>query len=328
MKSHSQHLLDRAILAMAGAIELYNKPGFPYRNESFAVLAINAWELLLKSKWLDLHNHRKQSLYVYENVPTANQKRSKKRRIKRTRSNSPFTHSLGHLAQQLANRKILHPSALKNLDTMLEFRDCATHFYNDDLLFNRHLYEIGAACVKNFARAVRDWFKRDVLEFNNHLMPLTFMALPSSVKGAILNAEQTAFVAFLSDIATSGPGADAGADAGSDYSVSVSVELKFIKSQISDAVPVQITSDPTAVPIRLTDENIRKQYPWSYKRLTDECRKRYANFKVNKEYHVIRKGLEGDDRYCHTRFLDQGNARSPKMVVFSPQILSEFDKHY
>ena len=51
---------------MAAAIEVYNKPGFPYRSESFTILAINGWELALKAKWLDLHRNDKRSLYVYE----------------------------------------------------------------------------------------------------------------------------------------------------------------------------------------------------------------------------------------------------------------------
>ena len=55
MKSLSKELLDRTVLAMVAAIEIYNKPGFPYRNESFTILAINGWELLLKAKWLDLY---------------------------------------------------------------------------------------------------------------------------------------------------------------------------------------------------------------------------------------------------------------------------------
>jgi hypothetical protein len=33
------------------AIEIYNKSDFLYREEAFAVLAINGSELLLKSKW-------------------------------------------------------------------------------------------------------------------------------------------------------------------------------------------------------------------------------------------------------------------------------------
>ena len=40
MKSRSQQLLDRSISAMLAGIEIYNKPLFPYRIESFTMLAI------------------------------------------------------------------------------------------------------------------------------------------------------------------------------------------------------------------------------------------------------------------------------------------------
>ena len=43
---------------MVAAIEIYNKPQFSYRPQSFAILALNAWELLFKAKWLADHkNH-------------------------------------------------------------------------------------------------------------------------------------------------------------------------------------------------------------------------------------------------------------------------------
>ncbi len=64
MKAHSQELLHRAVAAMVAALEVYNKPDFRYRAESFTILALNAWELLLKAKWLVMHNNRLSSLYV------------------------------------------------------------------------------------------------------------------------------------------------------------------------------------------------------------------------------------------------------------------------
>ena len=64
MKSRSKELQDRAIAAMVAAIEIYNKPGFPYRTESFAILAINGWELLFKAKWLADNRNRANSLYA------------------------------------------------------------------------------------------------------------------------------------------------------------------------------------------------------------------------------------------------------------------------
>ena len=56
MKSRSQELLDKSIAAMISAIEIYNKPDFLYRGETFAILAVNGWELLLKAKYLSINN--------------------------------------------------------------------------------------------------------------------------------------------------------------------------------------------------------------------------------------------------------------------------------
>jgi Domain of unknown function (DUF3644) len=48
MTSSSQ-LAEKSMAADLAAIEIYNKPNFVYREESFSIL-INAWELLLKAK--------------------------------------------------------------------------------------------------------------------------------------------------------------------------------------------------------------------------------------------------------------------------------------
>ncbi|GHV31329.1 hypothetical protein FACS1894177_05670 [Bacteroidia bacterium] len=44
-----EDIRHKSISCMLSAIEIYNKPNFAYREESFAILAINAWELLLKA---------------------------------------------------------------------------------------------------------------------------------------------------------------------------------------------------------------------------------------------------------------------------------------
>lgn len=322
MKALSKQLLDRAVLAMVAAIEIYNKPGFPYRNESFTILAINGWELLLKAKWLELHGNKKQNLYIYENRVTRSGKRSTKKYIKKTRSDAPFTHELGYLAKQLVNKKILDSAASQNIEIMLEFRDCATHFYNESPTFGTRLYEIGAACVKNFVNATHEWFRRDVTEFNLHLMPLTFMALPSNVEGSLLNLEERNFLTFLNSVE------DPDADPESFYSVSVNVEFRFTKSKSKDAMSVQVTTDPSALAVKLTEEDIRERYPWDYMTLTEKCRSRYDNFKMNQDYHDIRKRLETDERFARSRFLDPGNTKSAKKTFFNPNIVLEFDKHY
>jgi hypothetical protein len=49
-QSRSEKLVDKSEAAMISAIEIYNKPDYRYRDETFSILALNAWELLLKGK--------------------------------------------------------------------------------------------------------------------------------------------------------------------------------------------------------------------------------------------------------------------------------------
>ena len=307
---------------MTAAIEIYNKPGISYRNESFAILAINAWELLLKAKWLELHQHKRRSLYVYEHRITSTGKKTKKRFIKRTRSNAPFTHDIGYLGKKLVNRRLLDSSVFRNIEIMLEFRDCATHFYNVNPDFSNRLHEIGAACVRNFVNLFREWFAQDITKFNLHLMPIAVMTLPSGFRGLLLNSEESNFLAFMDSVD------EPNSDPESPYSVSVNVGLKFTRSKSNDAVAVQVTRDPSAMPVKLTEENIRERYPWDYAKLTDKCRQRYKDFKLNQQYHHIRKRLETDDRFASCRYLDPGNPKSATKTFFNPNIMVELDNYY
>ncbi|MDR3569077.1 MAG: DUF3644 domain-containing protein [Syntrophobacteraceae bacterium] len=322
MKSRSKELLERAISAMIAATEIYNKPGFPYRTESFAILAINGWELLLKAKWLADHRNRERSLYVHETRENTDGTKSKKSFIKRTRSGNPFTHSMEHPGKKPVEKKELDALAWENILVLMELRDSAVHFYNQSPAFRVRLQEIGAACARNFATVVRDWFDRELSEFELHLMPLAFVDLPSNMDGFLLNAEEKNFPAFLESLDKPH------ADPLSPYSVTVNIELKFTKSKAKDALAVKSCNDPSALNVCLTDEQIREKYPWDYQKLTDQCRTRYSDFRRDKTYHAIRKGVLEDPRLGAVRFLDPGNPKSARKHFFNPNILTELDKHY
>src|SRR6266542_3256812 len=190
MKARCKELLDRAIAATVAAIEIYNKPAFHYREEAFAVLAINGWELLLKAKWLSDHGNDLAFLYVRQPVKSkAASTKGTKPRIKRTRSGNPLTHSLDFLIKKFVESGALDGNAWKNLEALLELRDSAINFYKRSPVFAQRLQEIGAASVKNFAAAVGDWFKRDLSEFNFYVMPLAFVRLSSRARAVVLNPE-------------------------------------------------------------------------------------------------------------------------------------------
>lgn len=322
MKARSKELLDRAVAATVAAIEIYNKPDFLYREEAFAVLAINSWELLLKAKWLADHNNKISTLYVMEPRTKKDGSKSKKLQIKETRSGNPFTHSLDFLAKKLVESKAFDTNAWANLQALMELRDSSIHFYNRSGAFPVRLQEIGTASLKNFVAATNAWFGRDMSEFNFYLMPLSFVALPQQTEGIVLNHEEKKFLSFVESLE---PAND---DSASPYSVTVNIDIKFTRSKAKDALGVNLTNNPNAPEVRLTEEQIRERYPWDYDRLTEECRKRYRDFKATQKYHDARQPLLTDKRFGDVRFLDPGNPKSSKKPFFSPNIMQELDKHF
>lgn len=83
--------VEKAESAMVAAIEVYNKPAFRYREETFALLAINAWELLLKARLLKDGANDPKVIRVYEPRRTKSGKLSKKLYLRRNRAGNPHT---------------------------------------------------------------------------------------------------------------------------------------------------------------------------------------------------------------------------------------------
>lgn len=306
---------------MVSAIEIYNKPDFKYREETFAILAINAWELLLKAKWLIENSNRVRSLYVMEKRFRPNGKPYKHPKVKLTECGNPFTHSLDYLGKKLLENGLLPEPAYKNIKALSEVRDSSVHFYNRHSLFALRLQEVGSASVKNFVKASQSWFDADLSEFNFYLMPLAFLAPTKNLSAVPLNREERNLASYISAL-------EAANDPSNDYAVSVNVEVKFSRSKASDALTIQLTNDPAAPKLHLTEEQIKDRYPLNYALLTEECQSRYRDFLVNKKYHDIRKPLKHDKKYCLVRRLDPDNPRSAKQEWFSRAIFTELDKHY
>ncbi|MYK25203.1 DUF3644 domain-containing protein [Candidatus Poribacteria bacterium] len=326
MKSRSKELIDKAIAATVSAIEVYNKAGFQYRAETFCILAINGWELLIKAKWLNQNDNKIQSIYVKETRRKKDGSKSKKLRIKRTRSGNPFTYSLDYLAKKLIEQGHLEQNAWANIQALLELRDSSVHFYNSSPNFANKLQEIGTASLKNFVSLVEEWFERDLSQFNFYLMPLSFMELPTQTNAIVLNNEQRNFLNYLEQLET---GAD---ETDPKYSITVNINVEFTKSKTNDALGVRIvdSSNSNAPAVRITEEDVLKRYPWDYKTFINKCKERYSDFKLNKTFHNIKKSIceEKKDKVCKTRYLDPSNTKSQKKPFFKPEILIEFDKHY
>jgi hypothetical protein len=121
---------EKAEATMVAAIEVYNKPAFQYREETFALLAINAWELLLKARLLKDHANDPKVIRVYEPKKTKTGTLSEKLYLRRNRAGNPHTLSLGACVTKLDKNAAsrLSPEIKSNLEALTAIRDSAAHY--------------------------------------------------------------------------------------------------------------------------------------------------------------------------------------------------------
>lgn len=322
--ARSVRFFRKAEAALLAAIELYNKPDFRYREEAFAILALNAWELLLKARLLAAHSNRPSCLVVFEKRQTKAGTLSAKVYVKKNRAGNSHSLGLWPTIAALEEKGIkLSPSIKANLDGLMEIRDNAVHFINASPRLSKNVLELGTASVKNFIELGKSWFAFDLSTYNLYLMPIGFVGAPGSATAIATSQDEERLLRYLSGLVK-----DSNDDAGTDFHVSLEVSLSFKRSPVDAAAAVTISNDPSATKVALTEEDVRKLYPWDYRELTTRLKKRYIDFKEAQKYHDIRKPLMAEPRFAKARFLDPGNAKSPRKDFYNPNIVAEFDKHY
>jgi hypothetical protein len=325
MKSRSHILANKSLEAILSAIELYNKPDFAYREETFSILAINAWELLLKARILQLADNKISSILKYERRTKSDGTRTDKKYRVKSRSGSYLSIGLFRAIDRLEGEygDTLHLGLKKNLDLLCEVRDNAVHFVNKGFDISLLVQQLGTACLRNYLLAIRRWFAVDLSRFNFFLMPLAFFGNEGDIQCVSLNTSESRLVEYLRSVTDNEPNGNPDM-----FNVSLGVNVRFTKSKDQDAQLVRVTDNPDATEIALTEADIREKYPWDYNILTTRLRKRYSDFKVNKQYHDIRKPLETDPKYCNKRYLDPARRNGIGKCFYNSNIIKEFDRYY
>lgn len=138
-----QRLVDKAVAAITAAVEVYNKPAFAYRAETFAILALNGWELLLKAKVVKDEGNDLKAIRVYQARPTKSGRPSKKLFLKLNRAGNAQTISLGACIVELEKSPAkLHVEVKNNLEALTEIRDNSVHFVTANALLARQAQEL------------------------------------------------------------------------------------------------------------------------------------------------------------------------------------------
>ena len=316
-------LFEKAVAAITSAIEIYNKPGFRHRDETFALLALNAWELLLKSRVVQVNGGKQKAIFVYEKRKTKTGALSAKEYLKRSRSKNPLTIGIRSAISKLdAHPASKLPEAVKNnIEVLIEIRDCSAHFYASTITLRRQLLEVGTAAVRNFVWYGRKWFNHDLSEELQILLPIGFVNAGGTV--VVTSAEEKRLLKCIGELAALSKPSET-----NDLHFQTVINIQIKKSGSTDMPAVKITNDPTAMPVVLTEENLAALFPWTYDELVKRCKARYSDFSANQQFQKHRKAIAVDSKLFKLRLLDPSNPKGIKKPFYSQNVLGYFDKHY
>jgi Domain of unknown function (DUF3644) len=214
----------------------------------------------------------------------------------------------------------------KNLAALAEIRDNAVHFINASPQLSKQVLEIGTACLRNFIALGKHWLALDLSRYSLYLMPIGFLPSTESATAITLSPNEQKVVNYLATLTKEGQGKEV-----QDYHVSLDINISFKRTPAAAASAVIVANDPNdpnAVHVNLSEEDIRKQYPWDYATLTERLQNRYIDFKANGKYHDLRKKLAVNPQYKKTRYLDPANTSGQRKDFYNPNIVAEFDKSY
>lgn len=312
-RSFYENILEKSISACITAIEVYNKPDFKFREESFSILMINAWELLLKARILSLNNDDKDAIYL-----------KSKGVIETTESGSPKTISITKAINILCGNGNLKNIVIDNIKLLIEIRDHSVHFIHDDMSLSTKIQCIGTASLKNYMTLAMDWFDYDFRKYNFFLMPVSLYHLSDIESFSVSNNSTGNLKSYLDKMEESHKDDD-----DPNFSISLRLSTKLIKTSSDDSIDFSMTNNPKATSIIFTEEDMLKRYPLTYDAMVNKFVIRYSDFLRNAKFHELHRQIKAHgEKYCRERRLDPSNPNSLFKLFYSEATITFMDAHY
>jgi hypothetical protein len=322
-------LLGNAKAAMFAAVEIHNKPIFPYRYEVCTLLAINAWELALKA-------------YIAKEVKSV-------KVIKKDGTAKPFPECVACASSEIG--KSFDPIRY-NLEILYEYRNKIAHFYSQDL--DVIVLGLLKASVLFFTQFIEEHFGQKLYEETNLILlpigftkpasPLDFISNQSASKHC--SAEVKSFLQLIkkSSEALQAQGIDESVIV--NYSIALVNESRIknadLTAAINNSVPQgnviavhniisapQLTNDPSAKQVRLTEESVFSSiFTETYADVLRTARARFVDFLQNAHFNEIMRELKKNPSIKKTRLLNPNNPSGGGKDFYHKRIYDELAKYY
>ena len=238
--------------------------------------------------------------------------------VDKNRSGNPKTISIMETLSILDNQKYLPTNLRDNIEALIELRDNSIHFANMDDI-SRQIQELGFACIKNYITLIKEKkIEIDISNYNFYLMPLAYVS-SNMVSESVLTEETKNYLTLVkSKIAKE--------ESDQNYDIAITIDIDFKKGSSFDGLG--FTYDKDGIRVALTEENIRKRYPWDNAELIRRCKMRYSDFIQNKNWNAQRNEIKNDAKLYRVRLLDPGNPKSAKKGFYSTNVFSYLDSYY
>jgi hypothetical protein len=320
-------LVAKSRAACLSAVETYNRASALYREETFAILMINAWELLLKARVMREAGGKASALYEFKPRKKKDGNPSKLKEVKRTRSGAPMTIGIDRCWKLVSGYSTdrIDQSCIANIEALLEIRDSATHFVATDASLHKKLTEISLAAVRNYVVAAQSWFKVSFSDLNIASIPISF-SLDQKEVDAVAKKSSDAVTKFLVHMERVEASLPKGT---SEYAFTVRVDFDLIKKKDDGAVKAAVVGSADAdLKVVLEGDKVPPGFVWTYEELVSKLKDRYSDFKQNAAFHALMKPVKANAKLCYERFLDPVNKKGGKKAFFNPNAIKEFDAHY
>lgn len=325
MKSNVESLIEKSVSCAVSAIEIYNKPDFKYREETFSILMINSWELIMKAKMIKDANNIK-IIYIKENIPKKAGGKSQRWKYKLNKKGYNITIGIESLIEIFKSRNNTDYRCLENIELLNIIRNNAIHLINKDSELASIVYEVGSANLKNYIEFIMENFNKDLSKYNFYLMPISFYNDYEIVEN--LKIEDTSFKSRLKkDLLELNTKYKSGPN--EKYSILLSTKVSFIKGD-KNGINTRFlkTQDEEAVKVNLTDEEIDLRYPLSYDELTDILKNRYIDFKRDKKFFNLNDKYRKNINNAYQKFLNNKTKSGASRWQYNNNILNYFDNDY
>ncbi|MFN7138833.1 MAG: DUF3644 domain-containing protein [Limisphaerales bacterium] len=292
MKSRAKQLCDSSISSALAAIEIYNKPNFPHREQVFCILMVSAWETLFKARILAQHQNRLSSVYVPD-------EKWKGRYLMNHDKTQYITIGLIEAMGRCSVSNIV----VENIKKLIDVRNAAIHFTATSAQLPKIVFMLGAATLKNYALLLEDWFGTNLNRYNFFILPLGFdypFTTFSLAPGAKEPEEVLALISSVAKLQEGGKDKDsAGFTLVCEFQASV-VAAKKIK----DTPDFVVTTDPSITKAVLVERcNLLDEYPLSYKEVFHHLKQKDPTVKQSQLNDLIKENeIKSNPKYAAPNF--------------------------